>query len=130
MEKECDMRPGQQTPVGLNVAIFIVDHAKVCQMRGISPPHNTMNNSTSKHFTNSHTRLPLSHCSHKMEKALRPTGKSCLSFRGFRNTQQDTTMSLMFEYFTPTCPVTICTHLCTKCRHHHRRRNTAHPLCP
>ena len=46
------------------------------------------------------------------------------------DTQQDTTMSLMFEYFTPTCPVTIPTHLCTKCRQHHRRRNTVHPLCP
>ena len=99
-------------------------------MRGISPPHNTMNNSTSKHFTKGHTMLPLSHCSHKMGKALRPTGKSCLSFRGFRSTQQDTTMSLLFGYFTPTCPVTIPAHLCTKCRQHHRRRNTVHKLCP
>ena len=44
------MRPGQQTPVGPNVAIFIVDHAKVCQMRGISPPqHNEQLNIKALH---------------------------------------------------------------------------------
>ena len=71
---------------------FIVDHAKVCQMRAIYLLHNIKWHMYAwKHFTIGHTMLPLSHCSHKMEKALRPTGKHCLSFREFRNARQDKT---------------------------------------
>ena len=116
-QKNCDMRPGQQSPVCRNVAILIVDYAKVCQIRGISPPHNTMNKLTSKHFTKSHTRPPLSHCSHKMEIGTMADWQT-LTLRKFRSAQQDTTMSLMYEYFTTTCPVTIPTHL-----------YKVHPLC-
>ena len=80
--------PGQQTPVCLNVEIFIVDHAKVCQMSDISPPHNTMRYSTSKHFAKGHRMLPVNAAT-KWTMALWPTGKHCLSCRGFRNAQQD-----------------------------------------
>ena len=130
MGKECDMRPGQQTPVCLNVAIFIVDHAKVCQMRGISPPqHNEQLNIKALHQRSHNAATePL-----QPQNGKKPT-TDWQKLSLFPEIQEYTTghnnMSLMFEYFTPTCPATIPTHLCTKCRQHHRRRNTVHPLCP
>ena len=73
------MRPGLQAPVCVNVAIFIVDHTKVCQMRGIFPTtqHNEQLNIKALHQRSHNAATePLQHKKHynRLAKAVSLSG--------------------------------------------------------